>query len=302
MNRVVDRQYVFDDQEKQKFRNTLRRLERFSGVEILTYSLMSNHFHLLVHVPDPVHISDQELEKRLHAIYPPRQVRNFMAPIETCRAQGQDEWAEDYRRPFLARMYDLPCFMKELQQRFTQNYNIRHQRKGTLWEERYTSVLVEDAWRSLLVIAAYIDLNPVRAGLCREPAEYHFSGYGEAMGGGHRACTGLRRLLGHAAPNARLHQVLPIYRRYLVSEPGEAVRGRPRAQRPLELSPSEVLRFRIRYFSKGLALGSREFVEGIFRHYRHRFGPGREEAACSMEGADWQELCVLQRMRLPGIG
>jgi hypothetical protein len=122
------------------------------------------------------------------------------------------------------------------------------------------------------------------------------------MGGVHRARVGLCRLLGEAAPNARLHQVLPIYRRYLVSEPGEAVRGKPRAQRPLELSPAEVLRCRIRYFSKGLALGSKDFVESIFQHYRERFSPRREEGACPMEGADWQELCVLQRMRLPGIG
>jgi REP element-mobilizing transposase RayT len=126
MNRVVDRQFIFDDLEKQRFRDSMRRLERFSGVEVLTYSLMSNHFHMLLHVPERVPVCDQELERRLHAIYSPRKVRQFMEPIETCRAQGRDEWAEDYRRPLLARMYHLASFMKEPQQRITQDFNRRH--------------------------------------------------------------------------------------------------------------------------------------------------------------------------------
>jgi REP element-mobilizing transposase RayT len=75
-------------------------------------------------------------------------------------------------------MYDLSEFMKTLLQGFTRWFNRMHERSGTLWEERYKSVIVQsgDAART---IAAYIDLNPVRAGMVSEPAEYRWSSYGE---------------------------------------------------------------------------------------------------------------------------
>jgi hypothetical protein len=80
-------------------------------------------------------------------------------------------------------MHDLSQFMKILMQRMTQWFNREHQRKGTLWEERFKSVIVESGDASRMM-AAYIDLNPVRAGMVADPAEYRWSSYGEAVGGG----------------------------------------------------------------------------------------------------------------------
>ena len=71
--------------------------------------------------------------------------------------------------------------MKTLLQRFTRWHNTRTKRRGNLWEETFTSVVVEDGIASK-TIAAYIDLNPVRAGMVADPAEYRWSSYGEAMG------------------------------------------------------------------------------------------------------------------------
>ncbi len=72
---------------------------------------------------------------------------------------------------------------KGVMQRFTQWYNGKHKRSGTLWERRFKSVVVEDGLAAR-TMAAYIDLNPVRAGMVSDPAEYRWSGYGEAVGGG----------------------------------------------------------------------------------------------------------------------
>jgi hypothetical protein len=80
-------------------------------------------------------------------------------------------------------MHDLSQFMKTVLQRMTRWFNLCHQRKGTLWEERYKSVIVEDGIAAR-TMAAYIDLNPVRAGMVSDPAEYRWSSYGEAVGGG----------------------------------------------------------------------------------------------------------------------
>jgi hypothetical protein len=65
-----------------------------------------------------------------------------------------------------------------------------------LWEETFKSVIVEDGLAAR-TMAAYIDLNPVRAGMVKDPAEYRWSSYGEAMGAtgrsGARAKAGLVR-------------------------------------------------------------------------------------------------------------
>ena len=73
--------------------------------------------------------------------------------------------------------------MKTLLQRFTRWSNRTYERSGTLWDERYKSVIVESGIAAR-TMAAYIDLNPVRAGMVKYPAEYRWSSYGEAMGGG----------------------------------------------------------------------------------------------------------------------
>ena len=66
VSRVVDRQFIFQtaghgSPEAERFVLLMRRLEAFSGVRVLTYSLMSNHFHLLCEVPQTQELSESEL-------------------------------------------------------------------------------------------------------------------------------------------------------------------------------------------------------------------------------------------------
>jgi hypothetical protein len=88
-------------------------------------------------------------------------------------------------------MHDLSEFMKTLLQRFARWHNTRTKRKGNLWEENFKSVVVEDG-EAARTMAAYMDLNPVRAGIVKDPADYRWSSYGEAVGGGTRATAGGR--------------------------------------------------------------------------------------------------------------
>ena len=60
------------------------------------------------------------------------------------------------------RMHDLSEFMKGVMQRFTQWFNGKHKRSGTLWERRFKSVVVEDGLAAR-TMAAYIDLNCPRS-------------------------------------------------------------------------------------------------------------------------------------------
>lgn len=66
--------------------------------------------------------------------------------------------------------------MKALGQRYTQYFNRKHERSGTLWEGRYRSCPIQSE-NYLLACQRYIELNPVRAGLANHPADYRWSSY-----------------------------------------------------------------------------------------------------------------------------
>ena len=75
----------------------------------------------------------------------------------------------------------IPQMMQAVGRRYVRNFNLRQARSGTLWEGRYKSTLIQTE-RYLLTCMAYIDLNPVRAGLVREPGEYPWSSYAHYVG------------------------------------------------------------------------------------------------------------------------
>jgi hypothetical protein len=82
----------------------------------------------------------------------------------------------------------LAEFVKALKQCFTQWFNKRNEREGTAWEGRFRSALVggdspEGTAAVLRVIAAYIDLNPVRAGIVDDPAAYAWSSWARRRAG-----------------------------------------------------------------------------------------------------------------------
>jgi REP element-mobilizing transposase RayT len=216
---------VFGDAEREQFRIYLRMYENFSGCRILSYCIMSNHFHILLEVPPMPQggLTDMELLKRLRAIYSDAVVDVVEKELREAREKGLTDYAEQIHQRYTYRMHNLSEFMKTVLQRMTRWYNLSHQRKGTLWEERYKSVIVEDGTASRMM-AAYIDLNPVRAGMVKDPAEYRWSSYGEAVGGGKKgngkkAREGLvRACMGHKGVGfdaEKWKEVAKMYRKLL---------------------------------------------------------------------------------------
>ena len=70
----------------------------------------------------------------------------------------------------------IPQLMQAVGRQYVRRFNLRHRRSGTLWEGRYRSALIQ-AERYLLACMVYIDLNPVRAGMVADPADYPWSSY-----------------------------------------------------------------------------------------------------------------------------
>lgn len=75
----------------------------------------------------------------------------------------------------------LPQMMQAVGRRYVRYFNDAQQRSGTLWEGRYKSTLIQTD-RYLLACMAYIDLNPVRAGLVTRAQDYPWSSHGHYIG------------------------------------------------------------------------------------------------------------------------
>jgi putative transposase len=233
---------------------------------------------------------------------------------------------EEIRSRYTRRMHDLSEFMKSLLERFTKWFNRTHSRSGTLWEDRFKSVIVESG-TAARTMAAYIDLNPVRAGMVSDPAKYRWSSYGEAVGGGskgngRKAREGLVRAyfcdqdVGFEAE--RWGEVSRLYRRLmglaLQRKSGKAVVDSQRRSQTAatvmealeaenngtvlpDLKLAAMLRCRVRYFTDGAVIGSKAFVNEAFAAARERFTERRKDGARRMKGSGIAAAGVLWSVR-----
>ena len=306
MTRTVNGEFLFKDREKEVLRKMIRQVADFCGVEVLTYCIMSNHFHVLVQVPGEGVISDVELMRRYRVLYPkPTKYQEASVGIMETHLKAAGEEAEVIRRRLLARMSDVSEFMKALKQRFSVWYNRSHRRYGTLWAERFKSVLVEGRGNPLQTMAAYIDLNPVRAGLVEDPKDYRFCGYAEAVAGIAEATRGLIHIWSdHGARQVdsalQAHRML-IFGRH-ASEAGLPEMTRERALKILddengELPKAAILRCRVRYFTDGVIIGSAEFVRGFTGARQMKVGRKYPPKVHALRGSDWGDLAVIQGLR-----
>jgi hypothetical protein len=249
----------------------LRRVSQFCGVEVLTYVILDNHFHLLVRVPLPRKLSDRELVERYRALYPhrPKMVKEVEEKLQEGGAQ-----AEDLRLRLHARMQDISQFLKELKQRFTVWFNAHHKLFGTIWDGRFKSILVEDNASVLRTVAAYIDLNPLRASLVKKPEAYRWCGMAAAHRGDPLAQAGIVSVMKSKDwSEAKLN-----HQRFVYEAGMRQVKDRAHAT----INPDDIgvekttpcLINKQKWLSEGWMIGSRDFVRRNFQDYVAKFTAG----------------------------
>ena len=328
ISRCVRGEWLLDEQAKEVLRKQIWQVADFCGVEVLTYCIMSNHFHILVKVNELEAVSDEELVRRLYVLYGSKS--GVRAEYER-RLSLENSLAEETRNELQGRMGDISFYMKELKQRFTRWYNKSHGTFGTVWAERFKSVMVEPSAQAMKTMATYIDLNPIRAGIVEDPKDYRWCGYAEAVAGHQQARNGLKTVCDRVRWDGAQNDYRALL--YLVGQEDAAVhRGKkvagsnnsstrnscsgPRKRefdrkqvikvlnKGGRLSMAEVLRCRVRYFSDGAVLGSQAFVEDWFREKkeksRHAEKPlfvNRKSGWRKMSGSDWQGLTIFRDLR-----
>ena len=174
-NHVVDslagevfHDYPFDDNDKKQIMSLFKSILKKYRIEALSFCCMSNHFHALL-VADNRKFSPKEMSKRYNSIHENSIKLKLKAPMNESSPQCK-RMAEHSN--------DISHFMRDFQHAVTLYYNKKNKRKGTLWRGHFKSVLVEKS-RALVNMISYIELNPVRAQIVVDPADYPFSFWGD---------------------------------------------------------------------------------------------------------------------------
>ena len=294
-SRCVDRTFRFKDADKTRIVDQMKRMGKFCGVEIGTYTIMSNHFHILLHVLPPKKLTDDELAERISALYGSakaedlRHIWKIWQQAGDVASMGQ---LDASRKAYLRRMGDLSIYMKELKQWISRVYNKEHNRKGTLWEERFWSCILEDSAETLTSVAAYIDRNAVRAGIVERPEDYRWCGYAEAHAG-------------HAAAQRTLSTLFrqPEAMAWTEAEERYGWLLRPVTDTGNTVTDTKGREIRNPVFTRALAMGSRNFILETYARFPKVFTAKRRPAQPFVTDgrADENALCASHRPREAAI-
>jgi REP element-mobilizing transposase RayT len=294
MSRTALDGFPLGDIEKDFMLDLIKRYAALYLVEILGFSLMGNHFHLLVKTLPEYKFTDQDIKNRYVGFY------------------GDDRVFTEEMIPSLrAKLSSLSEFVREIKVGFARYYNKRNHRRGYFWGDRFKSVIV-DKGETLINCLAYIDLNPLRAGIVSRPEDYRWNSLGYHVQTNNRD-NFLSTDFGLKEFNVKSEKErIRRYRRYVyeagaVNRPekgktpekyaalsqvnstgqakviGDKILEKER-KREFELSRSDRFRFRTRYFTDSGVIGSKEFVSKTYRRFKHHFNSKNEKKPKPIKG------------------
>ena len=280
MSRTALDGFPLKDVEKDFMLGLIKRFSSLYFTEILGFCLMGNHFHLLVKMFPENQFPDEEIQKRFEAFY------------------GDTRAFTKSQIPYLReKLSSLSEFMREIKVGFARYYNRRQNRRGYFWGDRFKSVIV-DKGETLVNCLAYIDLNPLRAGLVDRPEDYRWNSLGYHVQTNNQenflsTDFGLHEF-NVKSPKERIRR----YRRYVyeagaINRPdkmqakiiADKVVAKER-KKEFEISRIHRFRYRTRYFTDSGIIGSKEFVSENYQRFKHLFYSKHEKKPKPIKGLD----------------
>ena len=265
----------FGDREKEQFVRILHRVSILYAVRVVAYQVMSNHFHILVYAPTDMPEAG-EMCQRYKSFHRGRRTIEPDSPA-CCIWQ--------------ARSRDISWFMRHLQQLFTVWYNQTRpiRRRGSLWADRFKHSLLESG-AAVWNCWAYIENNPVRAGIVEQAGDYRFGSHGAWMQSG-------RHPFGNNVKEVALPMLHACFGIRRLSELQEEMN---RLLTPMEGSQQTpttgVLQRRVRYWTQGLVIGSQLYLMQVMRRYRTAEEVSRHKSV-GLQEIGQPELHAWRRLR-----
>ena len=164
------------EHRREWMRNRLEFLAGVFGIDVLGFSLMSNHAHVILrNRPDVVKTwSDEEVARRWWNVFPQRRNADGSpaepAETELRRLQSDAGTLAELR----ARLSSISWFMRCTSEVIARMANAEDECTGRFWEGRFkATVLASES--AIAACMAYVDLNPIRAGLAATPEQSDFT-------------------------------------------------------------------------------------------------------------------------------
>lgn len=201
ISRIAHRVYFMKDEERNDFVEMMRRVADFSGIQLVAWCVLTNHFHIFAFLPEAVEIGEEEVLRRygvLKGVAARKKLEMQLVQWRECGENGKERIQEELKK-IKSRMYDIGEFMKILKQWFTVEYNRRYAHVGTLWESVYHDKVIKDECESVARVAGYIHLNPIRAAATDRFDGYAWSSFTALKRGDDIALKGMRMIYGEGA-------------------------------------------------------------------------------------------------------
>ncbi|TAG43561.1 MAG: transposase [Betaproteobacteria bacterium] len=158
----------------------IRELASVFTIDVAAYAVMSNHYHLVLRVDQAraLALDDEAVLRRWTLLFiGPLLVQRYMLSAASRAQMGQAECAKvkEFAQLYRQRLCDVSWFMRVLNESVARQANAEDDCTGRFWEGRFKSQALLDE-QALLAAMAYVDLNPIRAGMAQSlPESVHTS-------------------------------------------------------------------------------------------------------------------------------
>ncbi|MBN1961118.1 MAG: hypothetical protein JW841_09240 [Deltaproteobacteria bacterium] len=237
--------------DKQCRRNVINFIKFFSKVfcmRVLGFSIMGNHYHLVIQMDGPRPIPRKELIERASLLYKKELLNN---------------WAEANWKHFTQRILDVSEFMRSLQSKIARWYNDTYNRRGRFWSDRFKSVLLEDE-KAMFDCLLYVELNPVRAGIVQRPEDYEGSSIYYREVKDDKWMAPISEITGQTKYSTAIkeYKACVYYRGNVPTKDNQAAISTRllKQEEARGFTSAGMFKKRIRHFTDGVVIGSAEFV------------------------------------------